>query len=70
MENSERDGNTRTPDMPFEKSVCMSGNNREQFREEDCEDCLGYDGRAVPLWTRWGSISYDRRTIAVVSRVK
>ena len=25
MENSERDGNTRPPDLPLEKSVCMSG---------------------------------------------
>ena len=27
VENSERDGNTRPPDMPPEKSVCRSGNN-------------------------------------------
>ena len=25
--NSERDGNTRPPDVPLEKSVCMSGSN-------------------------------------------
>ena len=25
MENSERDGNTRPPDLPLEKSVCRSG---------------------------------------------
>ena len=25
MENSERDGNTRPPDLPPEKSVCRSG---------------------------------------------
>ena len=25
--NSERDGNTRTPDLPLEKSVCRSGSN-------------------------------------------
>ena len=25
--NSERDGNTRLPDLPFEKSVCRSGSN-------------------------------------------
>ena len=25
--NSERDGNTRPPDLPLEKSVCRSGNN-------------------------------------------
>ena len=28
MANSERDGNTRPPDLPFEKSVCRSGSNR------------------------------------------
>ena len=27
LENSERDGNTRPPDLPPEKSVCRSGNN-------------------------------------------
>ena len=27
LENSERDGNTRTPDLPLEKSVCRSGRN-------------------------------------------
>ena len=27
VENSERDGNTRPPDMPLEKSVCRSGSN-------------------------------------------
>ena len=25
--NSERDGNTRPPDLPLEKTVCRSGNN-------------------------------------------
>ena len=28
MENSERDGHTRPPDMPLEKPVCRSGSNR------------------------------------------
>ena len=28
LENSERDGNTRPPDVYLEKSVCRSGNNR------------------------------------------
>ena len=28
MENSERDGYTRPPDLPLEKSVCRSGSNR------------------------------------------
>ena len=27
LENSERDGNTRTPNLPFEKSVCRSESN-------------------------------------------
>ena len=27
LENSERDGNTRPPDLPPEKSVCRSGSN-------------------------------------------
>ena len=27
VENSERDGNTRPPDLPLEKCVCRSGSN-------------------------------------------
>ena len=27
VENSERDGNTRPPDLPFEKFACRSGSN-------------------------------------------
>ena len=27
LENSERNGNTRPPDLPLEKSVCRSGSN-------------------------------------------
>ena len=27
VEYSERDGNTRTPDLPLEKFVCRSGSN-------------------------------------------
>ena len=27
VENSSKDGNTRPPDLPLEKSVCRSGNN-------------------------------------------
>ena len=27
LQNSERDGNTRPPDLPLEKSVCRSGSN-------------------------------------------
>ena len=26
--NSERDGNTRSPDLPLEKPICRSGSNR------------------------------------------
>ena len=29
MENSERDGNTRPPDLPLEKPVCRSGSKLE-----------------------------------------
>ena len=29
LENSERDGNTRLPDLPLEKSVCKSGKKLE-----------------------------------------
>ena len=27
LENSSRDGNTRPPDLPLEKSICRSGSN-------------------------------------------
>jgi len=27
VENSERDGNTRAPDLPLEKPICRSGSN-------------------------------------------
>ena len=27
LENSERDGNTRPPDLPLEKQICRSGSN-------------------------------------------
>ena len=30
MEYSERDGNTRPPDLPLEKPVCRSGSNRTE----------------------------------------
>ena len=30
VENSERDGNTRPPDLPLEKFVCRSGMDMEQ----------------------------------------
>ena len=28
LENSSRDGNTKTPDLPLEKPICRSGSNR------------------------------------------
>ena len=31
VENTERDGNTRPPDLPLEKSVCRSGSNSENW---------------------------------------
>ena len=31
MENSERDGNTRPPNLPLEKSVCRSGRNSSNW---------------------------------------
>ena len=34
LENSERDGNTRPPDLPLEKSVCRSGNKLELDMEQ------------------------------------
>ena len=48
LENSERDGNTRPPDLPPEKSVCRSRSNRTghgttdlfQIRKEVCQGCI------------------------------
>ena len=31
LENSERDGNTRPPDLPLDKSVCGSGSNSQNW---------------------------------------
>ena len=31
VENSERDGNTRPPDLPLEKFVCRSGSNSQNW---------------------------------------
>ena len=31
LENSERDGNTRPPNLPLEKPVCRSGSNSENW---------------------------------------
>ena len=43
LENSERDGNTRPPDLPVEKSICRSGSNSY--------NCTG-NNRLVPNWER------------------
>ena len=40
MENSERDGNTRPPDLPLEKSVCGSGSNWFQIGKGVCQGCI------------------------------
>ena len=42
-ENSSRDGNTKTPDLPLEKSVCMSGSNNQNW---------AWNNRLVPNWER------------------
>ena len=34
QENSERDGNTRPPDLPLEKPVCRSGSKLERDMEQ------------------------------------
>ena len=41
MENSERDGNTRPPDLPLEKSVCRSRSNLELDMEQQTGSKLG-----------------------------
>ena len=49
VENSERDGNTRIPDLPLEKSVCRSGSNSRtghgitdwfQIGKGICQGCI------------------------------
>ena len=48
VENSPRDGNTKSPNLPLEKSVCRSGNNRTghgttdwfQIRKGVCQGCI------------------------------
>ena len=34
LENSEKDGNTRSPDLPLEKSICRSGSKLELDMEQ------------------------------------
>ena len=41
MENSERDGNTRPPDRPLEKSICRSGSKLELDVEQEAGSKLG-----------------------------
>ena len=41
MENSERDGSTRPPDLPLEKPVCKSGSNNYNWT---------WNNRLVPNW--------------------
>ena len=41
VENSERDRNTRPPDLPPEKSVCRSGSKLELDTEQDTGSKLG-----------------------------
>ena len=48
VENSERDGNTRPPDLPLEKPICRSGSNRTGHGKTDwfqigkgvCQGCI------------------------------
>ena len=47
LENSSRDGNTRPPDLPLEKSICRSESNRTghgtdwfQIRKGVCQGCI------------------------------
>ena len=35
VENSERDGNTRLPDLPLEKPICRSGSNSYNWTWND-----------------------------------
>ena len=48
VENSERDGNTRPPDLPLEKPVCRSGSNMNWT----------WNNRLVPNWERSTSRLY------------
>ena len=41
LENSSRDGNTRPPDLPPEKSVCRSRSKLELFMEQQTGSKLG-----------------------------
>ena len=50
MENSERDGNTRPPDLPPEKPVCRSRNKLEldmEQQEQEQQQLLFQIGKGV-----------------------
>ena len=49
LENSERDGNTRPPDLPLEKPVCRSGSNSQNWT---------WNNRLVPNRKRSMSMLY------------
>ena len=49
LENSSRDGNTRPPDLPLEKSVCRSGSNSQNWT---------WNNRLVPNRKRSTSMLY------------
>ena len=58
VEQSERDGNTRPPDLPLEKSVCRSGSNSYNWtwnnrlvsnRKSSLMDSMG-EGEGGKIW--------------------
>ena len=67
MENSERDGNTRPPDLPLEKPICRSGSNRighgtTYWFQKGKGVCEGYMKNAGPEEAQAG-IKIARRNI-------
>ena len=58
MENCERDGNTRPPDMPPEKSVCESRSYRIRYGNATPPTCLmrnQYVGQEATVRTGHGT---------------
>ena len=49
LENSERDGNTRPPDLPLEKPVCVSKQQLELDMEEEISITSDMQ-MTPPLW--------------------
>ena len=49
LENSERDGNTRPPDLPLEKPVCVSKQQLELGMEEEISITSDMQ-MTPPLW--------------------